>query len=192
MEWYDPEAITTRNGSLQITLSEHPEHNLNYQGGMMQTWNKFCFTGGYIEASVTLPGANDIQGLWPAIWTLGNLGRAGYGASLDGMWPYTYDTCDVGTLPNQTLNGEPALALTTGGAYGKPLSYLPGQRLSACTCEGDDVDHPGPKNDDGSWVGRNVPEIDVFEAQQGTMVVDGVKQFVGQVCQVMETYRSLS
>ena len=26
-----------------------------------------------------------IVGLWPAIWTLGNLGRAGYGASLDGM-----------------------------------------------------------------------------------------------------------
>jgi beta-glucanase (GH16 family) len=34
---------------------------------------------------------------------MGNLGRAGYGASVDGMWPYSYDTCDVGTLPNQTF-----------------------------------------------------------------------------------------
>lgn len=22
------------------------------------------------------------------------------------MWPYSYDTCDIGTLPNQTLNGK--------------------------------------------------------------------------------------
>jgi len=47
--------------------------------------NKFCFTGGMIEASVQLPGANNIVGMWPAIWTMGNLGRAGYGASLEGM-----------------------------------------------------------------------------------------------------------
>lgn len=40
-------------------------------------------------------------------WAMGNLGRAGYGASLDGTWPYTYDSCDVGTLKNQTLNGQP-------------------------------------------------------------------------------------
>ena len=51
----------------------------------MTTWNKFCFTGGLVEASVVLPGANNIVGLWPAIWTMGNLGRAGYGASLEGM-----------------------------------------------------------------------------------------------------------
>ncbi len=29
---------------------------------------------------------------------MGNLGRAGYGATLDGMWPYSYDTCDVGSV----------------------------------------------------------------------------------------------
>lgn len=51
----------------------------------MTSWNKFCFTGGYIEANVSLPGVNNIVGLWPAIWTMGNLGRAGYGASLEGM-----------------------------------------------------------------------------------------------------------
>ena len=47
--------------------------------------NKFCFTGGYIETSVMLPGSDNIVGLWPAVWTMGNLGRAGYGASLEGM-----------------------------------------------------------------------------------------------------------
>ena len=85
IEWYDPRAITTRNGSLEITLSAEPEHDRNYTGGMMSTWNKFCFTGGMIVTSVVLPGSNNVLGLWPAIWTMGNLGRAGYGASLDGM-----------------------------------------------------------------------------------------------------------
>ena len=47
--------------------------------------NKFCFTGGYIETAVQLPGANNVVGMWPAIWTMGNLGRAGYGASLEGL-----------------------------------------------------------------------------------------------------------
>lgn len=47
--------------------------------------NKFCFTGGYIETSVQLPGASNVVGLWPAVWTMGNLGRAGYGATLEGM-----------------------------------------------------------------------------------------------------------
>src|SRR5260221_1516722 len=47
--------------------------------------NKFCFTGGYIEAAVQLPGPNNVIGMWPAIWTMGNLGRAGYGASLEGL-----------------------------------------------------------------------------------------------------------
>ncbi|KAG9019307.1 hypothetical protein FRB90_004020 [Tulasnella sp. 427] len=167
LEWYSPDAITTSGGSLLVTLSETPTHNLDYQSAMSERHNsnQFCFTGGYIEASVRLPGTASVGGLWPAIWTMGNLGRAGYGASLDGMWPYTYDSCDAGTLPNQTYNGQPELALT-GGSKGKPLSYLPGQRLSACTCgEEGETDHPGPRNKDGTWVGRNVPEIDIFEAQ---------------------------
>ena len=85
MEWYDPAAITTKNGSLHITLSRKETHGLNFQGGMMSTWNKFCFTGGLVLTSVVLPGVNNVVGLWPAIWTMGNLGRAGYGASLEGM-----------------------------------------------------------------------------------------------------------
>jgi beta-glucanase (GH16 family) len=74
LEWYDPAAITTRNGSLEIALSRKETHDLNFQGGMMSTWNKFCFTGGILEASVQLPGTSNIVGLWPAVWAMGNLG----------------------------------------------------------------------------------------------------------------------
>lgn len=83
-----------------------------------------------------------------------------------GMWPYTYAACDVGTAPNQTLNGSPS------GAAG--LSYLPGQRLSACTCPGSD--HPGPSVS----TGRGAPEIDILEAQIDTT------RFVGQVSQSLQ------
>lgn len=200
LEWYDPAAITTANGSLVITLEQKETHDLNYQGGMMSSWNKFCFTGGYIEANVSLPGLNNIAGLWPAVWTMGNLGRAGYGASLEGMvrvcstvtcslliscpfqWPYTYDACDVGTVANQSVNGLP-VAATINGDTGKGgvLSYLPGQKLSRCTCStsnnGSLLVHPGPKHSDGTFVGRAAPEIDIFEAQ-----VTG-KPLTGQVSQ---------
>ncbi|KAH8829108.1 beta-glucan synthesis-associated protein [Flagelloscypha sp. PMI_526] len=164
MEWYDPQAITTKNGALEIKLERKETWDLHYQGGMMSTWNKFCFTGGLVETAVTLPGPNNVQGLWPAIWMMGNLGRAGYGASLDGMWPYTYDSCDVGTAPNQTVGGLPVAALSGGDpSANDALSFLPGQRLSRCTCPGEE--HPGPVHADGTYVGRAAPEIDFFEAQ---------------------------
>ncbi|KAG8915297.1 hypothetical protein FRC01_003716 [Tulasnella sp. 417] len=162
IEWYDPGMITTANGSLVITLEEYPNHGLNYRSGMLQSWNKFCFSGGYIEVSVLFPGDQLAMGFWPAAWTMGNLGRPGYGASSDGTWPYTYNTCDVGTLPNQTrADLTPTAAQTSGKSKANGvLSYLPGQRLSACTCPGED--HPGPSVN----VGRAAPEIDIFEAER--------------------------
>ncbi|KAF8958578.1 beta-glucan synthesis-associated protein-domain-containing protein [Flammula alnicola] len=169
LEWYDPMQATTSNGSLKLRIDKVTDpadnHNLQYRSGMIQSWNKFCFTGGILEANVVLPGSSTISGLWPAVWSMGNLGRAGYGASLDGMWPFSYDSCDVGTLPNQTFPGTTTpLAATENGdpTYGGVLSFLPGQKLSACTCSGES--HPGPQRSDGSYVGRAAPEIDVFEA----------------------------
>lgn len=37
------------------------------------------------EVAVQLPGLNNVIGMWPAVWAMGNLGRAGYGATLEGM-----------------------------------------------------------------------------------------------------------
>lgn len=168
LEWYDPGQAVTRGGALRLTLAAaNPlnNHNMSYKSAMVQTWNKFCFTGGLLEANVTLPGSDTIGGLWPAIWSMGNLGRAGFGATLEGLWPYSYDSCDVGTLPNQTYPGgtTPLAAIQNGDpTFDGQLSLLSGQRLSACTCKGES--HPGPVRADGTYVGRASPEIDVFEA----------------------------
>ncbi|ETS60660.1 hypothetical protein PaG_04556 [Moesziomyces aphidis] len=162
-EWYSPEAVNTTGGALVIALEEHQLHNKNFRSGMVQSWNKFCFQGGYIEFSVRLPGAPSTSGYWPAVWLMGNLGRPGYLASTEGTWPYSYQSCDTGILPNQTwVNGTgPDLAIHSSGtyAYNGELSYLPGMRYSSCTCPGQD--HPGPNNN----VARSAPEIDIFEVQ---------------------------
>jgi beta-glucan synthesis-associated protein KRE6 len=56
-------------------------------------------------------------------------------------------------------DGAPGRDVLTYGDGGAPLSSLPGQKLSACTCPGSD--HPGPRHD----VGRAAPEVDILEAE---------------------------
>lgn len=188
LEWYSPRQVTTSGGALKLTLDELHSHDLNYEGALLSSWNKFCFTGGYISASIQLPGASDVWGLWPAFWTMGNLGRAGYGASLDGMWPYSYDSCDVGTLKNQSLGVYPPESRTNGDwAYDYSVSYLPGQRLSRCSCEGSD--HPGPMHPDGTFKGRAAPEIDILEAQVDESTRLGHLSMSGQFAPFNSFYR---
>ena len=59
-EWYDPSQVTTKDGKLRIIMESVTDmtlnHDLPYKSGMLQSWNKFCFTSGYIEVSITLPG----------------------------------------------------------------------------------------------------------------------------------------
>lgn len=146
LEWYDPDAVSTANGTLNLKFDAFQNHNLNYRSGMVQSWNKLCFKGGRIEASISLPGRGDIQGFWPGFWAMGNLGRPGYPATTDGLWPYSYwDKCDAGITANQSSPDG--------------LSLLPGMRLPACTCK--NMDHPS------AGISRSAPEIDAIEASSG-------------------------
>ena len=112
-----------------------------------------CYQGGHLEAAISLPGRGDTIGMWPGFWAMGNLGRPGYPASTDGMWPYSYENvCDAGITKNQSQ---------TDG-----LSLLPGMRLPACTCEGENHPNPGTS--------RSAPEIDAIEGSVGPL--DAVNQ----------------
>ncbi|PNH02276.1 Beta-glucan synthesis-associated protein SKN1 [Tetrabaena socialis] len=120
------EAVTISGGAAVITASKTTNKGpfsapwgdqlaeKPYTSGMLQGWNKFCFTGGYMEARIKLPGDDIHGGFWPAVFTLGNLGRAGYLRSTDGTWPWSYDTCDANALRQQ------------------PWSDHNGQRYNAC------------------------------------------------------------
>ncbi|KAK5135686.1 hypothetical protein LTR08_004987 [Meristemomyces frigidus] len=141
LEWYDPDAINTGDGALLLQLDAFPNHGLDYRSGMLNSWNQICFKGGIFEVSLSLPGPAGVHGLWPGAWSMGNLGRPGYLASTDGLWPYTYSECDSGITPNQSIPDG--------------TSHLPGQRLPSCPCAGED--HPTP------GTGRGAPEIDIAE-----------------------------
>ena len=152
LEWYTPDACTTKNGTLQLRMDAFQSHNLFYRSCMLQSWNKFCFTQGHIEISANLPNYGRVTGLWPGLWTMGNLGRPGFLASTEGVWPYSYDSCDAGITPNQSSPDG--------------ISYLPGQKLNICTCDGED--HPN------QGVGRGAPEIDIIEAETDTVIGVGL------------------
>jgi len=96
---------------------------------------------------------------------MGNLGRPGYAATTDGMWPYSYDdVCDAGITPNQS---------DTSG-----LNFLPGMKMPACTCTGQDHPNPGKS--------RSSPEIDALEASVGYLdpPVGAAVGSASQSCQV--------
>jgi len=52
LEYYDPQQAYTKDGHLVLELRQTDpidNHNQSYAGGMITSWNKFCFTGGLIE-----------------------------------------------------------------------------------------------------------------------------------------------
>ncbi|KAF2017080.1 glycoside hydrolase family 16 protein [Aaosphaeria arxii CBS 175.79] len=165
LEWYDPDAVITKDGVLELQFDNIRNHGLDFRSGMIQSWNKLCYKGGHLEASISLPGRGDTIGFWPGFWTMGNLARPGYLASTDGLWPYSYhDECDYGITPNQSSYDG--------------LSYLPGMRLPACTCKNED--HPTPGKS------RSAPEIDALEGSVRFLGPDSTRG-VGQVSQSYQT-----
>eukprot|EP00992_Anisonema_acinus_P010736 TRINITY_DN6812_c0_g1_i1.p1 TRINITY_DN6812_c0_g1~~TRINITY_DN6812_c0_g1_i1.p1 ORF type:complete len:509 (-),score=86.23 TRINITY_DN6812_c0_g1_i1:26-1504(-) len=138
MEKYIPSGATTSGGNLVLTCRKQNVDGFQYTSGMVQSWNKFCFQGGRIEFNVKLPVGS---GWWPAVWTMGNLGRAGYGGSTAGTWPYSYNSCDPAILPGDII--QPG------------FSGLVGQRINACDQYPSYGLHPGQ--------GRAAPELDAAE-----------------------------
>lgn len=62
-EYYDPAQVTTKQGGyLSIVMDSDSENELGWRSGMLQSWNQFCFTRGYIEVAISLPGTVEAQG----------------------------------------------------------------------------------------------------------------------------------
>jgi beta-glucanase (GH16 family) len=80
LHFYSEDNIRTTNGVLNITTEQKTNAYRAFdevkkefyadkkyvQSGMIQSWNKFCFTGGAVEFSAKLPGDPHKGGLWPA------------------------------------------------------------------------------------------------------------------------------
>lgn len=108
LHFYNSSNVETSDGFLKITtllqttewnrfdhINKVWKHEIkNFTSGMIQSWDKFCFTGGIVEIDIIFPGDPYIGGLWPAVWMLGNLGRATYEASTSNIWPWSYNVCN--------------------------------------------------------------------------------------------------
>lgn len=119
LQYYNSTMVTTRGGQLIIKTNdedtkwrgwnpyklEYENMMRHFKSGMVQSWQKFCFTGGIIEIDVQWPGRHDVGGLWPAVWLLGNLGRATYESSTNLMWPWSYEKCDRNLQKAQIISG---------------------------------------------------------------------------------------
>jgi hypothetical protein len=119
LHYYSPDNIVTKDGDLLITteaettvfagfndtLGKDVISTKNFKSGMLQSWNKFCFTGGIVEAEIQLPGKHDVGGLWPAFWLLGNIARHTYVGSTAHVWPWSSNTCTDKSRSAQRING---------------------------------------------------------------------------------------
>jgi beta-glucanase (GH16 family) len=91
--------VSTRAGSIEIRTTNTGFRAAMYASASVQSWNKVCVQGGIVEVTVSLPGRAGRPGVWPAVWMLGNLGRATYPLSTDGLWPFSYSDCDADSQP---------------------------------------------------------------------------------------------
>ncbi len=119
LQYYNSSMARTRDGKLEITTNtedtkwkgynpykkKYETMQRHFKSGMVQGWNKFCFTGGILEVDVQFPGSSEIGGLWPAVWLLGNLGRATFEESTNKVWPWSYPKCDPDLHRAQEISG---------------------------------------------------------------------------------------
>jgi len=131
-------AATNDNGELVITTEaadtliigedekdpkKKTRETKHFKSAMLQTWNKFCFTGGIIEAQATMPGKSNIGGLWPAFWLLGNLARHTYVGSSQHIWPFSSNLCTEKAFWAQDMsacNGVAHYGMAKGVGRGSP------------------------------------------------------------------------
>ena len=120
--------ITTEAADTEIigfddTKQEKTRVTKHFRSAMLQSWNKFCFTGGIIEAEVELPGKSDAGGLWPAFWLLGNLARHTYVGSSEHIWPWSSEVCTERSFESQHITACDQVAhygLKAGVGRGSP------------------------------------------------------------------------
>ena len=117
--YYSPRnARTDSGGNLVITTEsadtdvvgfndvtrENERVTKHFRSAMLQSWDKFCFAGGILEAEMSLPGRHDVGGLWPAFWMLGNLARHTYVGSSEHVWPWASTRCTEKGRTAQMVN----------------------------------------------------------------------------------------
>ncbi|CCO27401.1 Eukaryotic translation initiation factor 2 subunit alpha Short=eIF-2-alpha [Rhizoctonia solani AG-1 IB] len=102
LEWYSPDQVTTKGGFLHVTLENTRWRGLDYKGGMIASWNKFCFTGGYFVDGTFVGRAAPEIDVFEAIIS----NQVGY-ISQSGQWaPFNYQYAWKNTSDNLHILSE--------------------------------------------------------------------------------------
>ncbi len=113
-EYYSPNAINTTNGALQITMTQKTTTIFNS--------SQVCSSHGTSSASKVVTSNSPCAYAWLPqhlgllAWSLayGQPRSPRIPRLTDGMWPYSYASCDAGILRNQTwVNGTGQKELST-------------------------------------------------------------------------------
>ena len=133
-----PQMVSASNGTLHLTARNERFGGAEFLGSQLSSWNRFCFQGGYLEVSFMLPPSARAhpRGVWTAIWIMGNLARDVYPASVESIWPFSYDECQC---------------------PGPAAEYGLSQKISKC-----DFHHSGRYGLNPEQ-GRGAPELDLLE-----------------------------
>ncbi|OQR86825.1 beta-glucan synthesis-associated protein [Achlya hypogyna] len=187
MEVYRPQNALTANGTFLIRVDSEEidisyynawadvpgwaDKKMYYAAAMVQTWNKFCIQGGFVEISMKLPGATDMKSMNPhvvgQVWTP------------EGMRPIKEldpipDIRFYPTWPGLWMMGNLGRALFAASTNKMwPWTYnectklsQENQRISACEGKPGYGLHP--------HMGRGAPEIDILEGG-GTAISSSVQ-----------------
>ncbi|EQC38386.1 hypothetical protein SDRG_04098 [Saprolegnia diclina VS20] len=175
---YSPENALTTDGAFQIRIdstetnvtffnvwTEKPSwttKTMYYRAAMVQTWNKFCIQGGFVEIAARMPGAIDKKSMNPHI-----TGKR-WEASISRDVPVQpMDRIPDGrfypTWPGLWMMGNLGRALFAASTnrmwpwtYNEcDDRYKSSQRISAC--------NPNPGYGLHPHMGRGSPEIDILE-----------------------------
>ena len=70
VQYYTPNHVRVADGQLRIISDAIPFGGRSHTSGAVDSYGKFSFTYGRVEIRATLPRMG--QGVWPALWLLGN------------------------------------------------------------------------------------------------------------------------
>ena len=146
-----PDYLVVQDGVLNITAAQAKFEAADYLGAQLTTWNRVCFQGGFLEARFKPAGIWNQEGLWPAIWSMGNLLRDNYMIRNRHIWPYSYSDCQC---PGSFWHG-----------IGR------GQEVSACSARGD--------YGTNRFQGRGAVEFDLLETSKCSHFETSLSQSVG-------------
>ncbi|OQR88728.1 beta-glucan synthesis-associated protein [Thraustotheca clavata] len=189
MELYSSKNVYTKNGKFYNRVDEGPVNvsfwnswsetpgyenkTMHYTAGMVQSWNKFCIQGGFVEVSAMLPGAINKESINPHI--------LGYKWAPPPVNKITINDKDripdirfYPTWPGLWLMGNLGRALFAASTnrmwpwtYNEcDERYRTNQRISACD--------PNPGYGLNPYQGRGAPEIDILEGG-GTAISSSIQ-----------------